>query len=128
MNHLVVFICIVFIAKCSPIIAGGFTKSGHPLIILPDSYLFFEVVESDLHLVLKYFISIIPMAKQVRSEGTHNNDPFLLSLQSPGFALVIDRRNETWQEAQSVLGKIISIFPAKIKEVFLIYQYTSGQE
>ena len=47
---------------------GGFTKSGHPLLILPDNHLFFEVVESDLHLLLKYFISIIPMAKQVRSD------------------------------------------------------------
>ena len=45
--------------------SGGFTKSGHPLIIVPDNYLFFEVVESDLHLLLKYYISIIPMAKQV---------------------------------------------------------------
>ena len=39
---------------------------------------------------------------------------------------MIDRRQETWQEAQSVFEKIISLFPAKIKEVFLIYQYTSG--
>ena len=36
------------------------------------------------------------------------------------------RRNETWQEAQSVFEKIVTIFPAKIKEVFLVYQYTSG--
>ena len=46
--------------------------------------------------------------------------------QSPGFAVLIDRRNETWQEAQSVFEKIVTIFPAKIKEVFLVYQYTSG--
>ena len=36
------------------------------------------------------------------------------------------RRNETWQEAQSVFEKIVTIFPAKIKEVFLVYQYTAG--
>ena len=50
----------------------------------------------------------------------------LYSFQSPGFAVLIDRRNETWQEAQSVFEKIVTIFPAKIKEVFLVYQYTSG--
>ena len=44
---------------------GGFSREGNPLIILPDTHLFFEVLESDLHLVLKYFIQIIPMAKQV---------------------------------------------------------------
>ena len=41
--------------------------------------------------------------------------------------MLIDRRNETWQEAQSVFEKIVTIFPAKIKEVFLVYQYTSGE-
>ena len=41
--------------------------------------------------------------------------------------MLIDRRNETWQEAQSVFEKIVTIFPAKIKEVFLVYQYTSGK-
>ena len=49
------------------------------------------------------------------------------TFQSPGFAVLIDRRNETWQEAQSVFEKIVTIFPAKIKEVFLVYQYTSGK-
>ena len=48
---------------------GGFSREGNPLIILPDTHLFFEVLESDLHLVLKYFIQIIPMAKQVRDEN-----------------------------------------------------------
>ena len=49
--------------------SGGFSREGNPLIILPDTHLFFEVLESDLHLVLKYFIQIIPMAKQVRDES-----------------------------------------------------------
>ena len=45
--------------------SGGFSRCGNPLIILPDSHLFFEILESDLHMVLKYFIQVIPMAKQV---------------------------------------------------------------
>ena len=52
---------------------------------------------------------------------------YFFEFQSPGFAVLIDRRNETWQEAQSVFEKIVTIFPAKIKEVFLVYQYTSGE-
>ena len=46
--------------------AGGFSRCGHPLIILPDNHLFFELLESDLHMLLKYIIQIIPMTKQVR--------------------------------------------------------------
>ena len=49
------------------LIAGGFSRCGNPLIILPDTHLFFEILESDLHMVLKYFIQIIPMAKQVQN-------------------------------------------------------------
>ena len=44
---------------------GGFTKSGHPLIVFPDSYRWFEVLETELHLLLKYYCHIIPRADQV---------------------------------------------------------------
>jgi len=89
---------------------GGFTKSGHPLLVFPDTYRFNEVLESDLHLLLKYYISVVPKTEQ-----------------APGFAIVIDRRNGTWQEIQTVFSKIISLFPSKIKQVFLLYQYPSGK-
>jgi len=89
---------------------GGFTKSGHPLLMFPDNYRFHEVLESDLHLLLKYYISVVPRAEQM-----------------PGFAIVIDRRNGTWQEIQGVFSKIISLFPARIKEVFLLYKYPAGK-
>ena len=45
--------------------SGGFTKSGHPLIILPDVYKWYEVLETELHLLLKYYCHIIPRAEQV---------------------------------------------------------------
>ena len=47
------------------IFAGGFTKSGNPLLILPDKAGFSSVTEGDLHLLLKYFISVVPKAEQV---------------------------------------------------------------
>ena len=47
------------------IFAGGFTKSGNPLLILPDKAGFSNVTEGDLHLLLKYFISVVPKAEQV---------------------------------------------------------------
>ena len=47
------------------IFAGGFTKSGNPLLILPDKAAFSSVTEGDLHLLLKYFISVVPKAEQV---------------------------------------------------------------
>ncbi|XP_023327387.1 guanine nucleotide exchange factor DBS [Eurytemora carolleeae] len=89
---------------------GGFTKSGHPLLIFSDVPAFPKVEDSDLLLLLKYYISVIP-----RNE------------QSTGFAIVIDRRNSCWDEIQTVFAKIVAIFPAKMKEVFLLYQYPSGK-
>ena len=50
-----------------------------------DPYRFSEVLETDLHLLLKYFVSIIP-----------NTD------QGPAFALVIDRAGQTWRSVQQV--------------------------
>ena len=46
--------------------------------------------------------------------------------QISGFAILIDRRNGTWQDLSSVFYKIISQFPGDIKEVFLLYKYPSG--
>lgn len=89
---------------------GGFTKSGHPLLIFPDTTKFTQIPDSDLLLLLKYYISVIP-----RNE------------QSTGFAIVIDRRNSDWDEIQVIFSKIVSIFPAKVKEVFLLYQYPEGK-
>jgi hypothetical protein len=41
--------------------------------------------------------------------------------------LTIDnRRNSSWDEIQAVFSKIVTIFPAKVKEVFLLYQYPAG--
>ena len=88
---------------------GGVTKTGCPLIFFPNTYRFNEVLESDLHLLLKYYVSIIPRTEQVT-----------------GFALVIDRNTETWPVIQQVFNKVTSVFPATIKEVFLVYKYPSG--
>ena len=77
--------------------------------------------------MLKYFISVVPRADQVLYLSSILNvqiGPHLF--QSPGFALVIDRRRGSWQEVQVEFDKIITLFPAKIKEVFLLYQYPEG--
>ena len=44
---------------------GGFTKSGNPLLFFPDKAGFSSVSEGDLHLLLKYFISVVPRSNQV---------------------------------------------------------------
>ena len=59
------------------IFAGGFTKSGNPLLILPDKAGFSNVTEGDLHLLLKYFISVVPKAEQVTK--SHQETPGLLN-------------------------------------------------
>ena len=55
-------------------------------------------------------------------------DP-VLTLQSPGFAIIIDRRSEAWQwrDIQAAFSKIVAVFPGKIKEVFLLYKYPEGE-
>jgi len=92
---------------------GGFTKSGNPVLIFQDKAGFSNVSEGDLHLLLKYFISVVPRPERAE--------------QSPGFALVIDRRRGSLQEVQIEFDKIITLFPAKIKEVFLLYHYGEGE-
>ena len=52
---------------------------------------------------------------------------FLSNFQSPGFAIIIDRREACWQEIQKAFSKIVSVFPGKIKEVFLLYKYPDGK-
>ena len=44
---------------------GGLTKSGSPIILFPNTYKFNQVLETDLQLVLKYYVSIIPRPDQV---------------------------------------------------------------
>ena len=105
---------------------GGFTKSGNPVLIFPDKAGFSSVTEGDLHLLLKYFISVVPKAEQVR-KCLPNSFVKLKYFQSPGFALVIDRRRGSLQQVQNEFDKIIMLFPAKIKEVFLLYHYSEGK-
>ena len=102
---------------------GGFTKSGNPLLFFPDKAGFSNVSEGDLHLLLKYFISVVLRADQVLYLSRILDGQIVpLLFQSPGF----DRRRGSWQEVQVEFDKIITLFPAKIKEVFLLYQYPEG--
>ena len=45
---------------------GGLSKSANPIILFPNTYKFNEVLETDLQLLLKYYVSIIPRNDQVR--------------------------------------------------------------
>ena len=44
-----------------------------------------------------------------------------------GHSVFYSRRNSDWDEIQVIFSKIVSIFPAKVKEVFLLYQYPEGK-
>ena len=60
--------------------AGGFTRSGHPLIILPDVYKWFEVLETELNLLLKYYCHIIPRTEQVSTQSISGHHSLRLAL------------------------------------------------
>ena len=95
-------------------VPSGFTKLGHPVLYLPDNDQnqqhvnevdpFSSILESDLHLLFKYYLAVVP-----RSE------------QSSGFALIIDRRNSDFSNVRITFQKVVTLFPARIREVYLLH-------
>ncbi len=73
-------------------VPSGFTKLGHPVLYFPDiSDDFVTVLESDLHLLFKYYLAVVPRAEQ-----------------ASGFALIIDRRNDDWSAVRLVFQKVLT--------------------
>ena len=92
-------------------VPSGFTKLGHPVLYLPDNDQhvnevdpFSSILESDLHLLFKYYLAVVP-----RSE------------QSSGFALIIDRRHSDFSTVRITFQKVVTLFPARIREVYLLH-------
>ena len=91
-------------------VPSGFTKLGHPVLYLPDignnssEDTFSSILESDLHLLFKYYLAVVP-----RSE------------QSSGFALIIDRRHSDFSTVRITFQKVVTLFPARIREVYLLH-------
>ena len=95
-------------------VPSGFTKLGHPVLYLPDNDQnqqhvnevdpFSSILESDLHLLFKYYLAVVP-----RSE------------QSSGFALIIDRRHSDFSNVRITFQKVVTLFPARIREVYLLH-------
>ena len=94
-------------------VPSGFTKLGHPVLYLPDNDQqhvnevldpFSSILESDLHLLFKYYLAVVP-----RSE------------QSSGFALIIDRRQSDFSNVRITFQKVVTLFPARIREVYLLH-------
>ena len=109
---------------------GGFTKTGSPLLIFPDKAQFNYLHVTDLHTLLQYYINVVPRSEQVALFSSIRTRimRFFSNFQSPGFAIIIDRREACWQEIQKAFSKIVSVFPGKIKEVFLLYKYPDGKK
>ena len=45
-------------------VPSGFTKQGHPILYFPDCAAFSDIAESDLHLLFKYYLSVVPRTEQ----------------------------------------------------------------
>ncbi len=90
-------------------VPSGFTKLGHPILYFPDTGLFPEVSESDLHLLFKYYLSVVPRTEQ------------------QGFALIIDRRSQPWDVVRSVFQRVAMLFPARIREVYLLHHHRQSE-
>jgi hypothetical protein len=84
-------------------VPSGFTKLGYPILFFPDSPIFSDIPDSDLHLLFKYYLSVVPRTEQ------------------QGFALIIDRRSQDWDVVRCVFQRIVALFPARIREVYLLY-------
>ena len=86
-------------------VPSGFTKLGLPIIYFPDSdHGDLQLDEGDLHLLFKYFLSVVPRTEQ-----------------NVGFALIVDRRNGDWQQIARLFRKVASLFPATIKVLYLLH-------
>ena len=107
---------------------GGFTKAGSPLLIFPDNGQFNHLHVTDLHTLLQYYINVVPRSEQVLTFYFLLAERVWEIFQSPGFAIIIDRREASWQEIQRTFSKIVTVFPGKIKEVFLLYKYPDGKD
>jgi hypothetical protein len=92
---------------------SGFTKMGLPILYFPEESgavvvgrgtSFAAVQESDLHLLFKYYLAVVPRTEQ-----------------ASGFALIIDRRLDDWTSVRTVFKKVVSLFPARIREVYLLH-------
>ena len=86
---------------------SGFTKMGLPILFFPEETgtvvlgrgpNFASVPESDLHLLFKYYLAVVPRTEQ-----------------ASGFALIIDRRLDDWTSVRTVFKKVVSLFPARWK-------------
>lgn len=80
----------------------GFTKLGLPVLFFPEESVpgrglgLATVPESDLHLLFKYYLAVVPRTEQ-----------------ASGFALIIDRRLDDWTSVRTVFKKVVSLFPAR---------------
>lgn len=97
-------------------VPSGFTKLGHPLLYFPNKDNdkaeagLLSMSESDLHLLFKYYLAVVPRAEQAH-----------------GFALIIDRRLVDFStHVRGTFQKIVSLFPAPIREVYLLHGPGSG--
>ncbi len=97
---------------------SGFTKRGNPILYFPDDADNEEQVhedgggdklsgvgESDLLLLLRYYLSVVPKAEQ-----------------SSGFALLVDRRRSSdWSRVRRLFRRVAALFPARIREAYLLH-------
>ena len=88
----------------------------------------YHILSNNSPQILSRFFHFLCILRKVFNQNKYHFHQIGNNLfQSPGFALVIDRRRGSWQEVQLEFDKIITLFPAKIKEVFLLYQYSEGR-
>ena len=58
-------------------VPSGFSKLGHPVLYFPDKQddsaeLLSSITESDLHLLFKYYLAVVPRAEQAPGQyGIH---------------------------------------------------------
>ncbi|QQP32547.1 Uncharacterized protein FKW44_024259 [Caligus rogercresseyi] len=91
-------------------VPAGFTKFGHPVLFFPDVHHYPIVPESDLLLLFRYYLSVIPRTEQ-----------------ATGFSLVMDgRASESLGTVTGAFRQIVNLFPARIREVYVLYPGNKG--
>ncbi|XP_033106300.1 guanine nucleotide exchange factor DBS-like isoform X4 [Anneissia japonica] len=92
-------------------LSGGRTSDGLPIITLPDTAKF-STLSDDGFLQLMLYLTKVPSFLRTYEESMIEADR--------GFAIIADRRNESWSSVKTLLYRIAGFFPGSMQCIYII--------
>ncbi|XP_071951044.1 guanine nucleotide exchange factor DBS-like isoform X5 [Antedon mediterranea] len=92
-------------------LSGGRTSAGLPIITLPDTEKF-TALSDDGFVQLMMYLTRVPSFLRNYEESMIEADR--------GFAIIADRRNESWSSVKTLLYRISGLFPGSMQCIYII--------